>query len=143
MILGQDVYHAIRPLEYFAADEKRSPFAVRLPIGWVLSGPLPSSSGLISKCFKANMEQDFELASQVKSWYDMESYGALKQVDPRSVSDARAHDILENTTVHNGEKVRYWNAVRYRNCGTPVYTPRLWGNKFAHLRQLRASTHGK
>ena len=38
MILGQDVYHAIRPLEYFAADEKSSPFAVRLPIGWVLSG---------------------------------------------------------------------------------------------------------
>ena len=27
MILGQDVYHAIRPLEYFAADEKCSPFA--------------------------------------------------------------------------------------------------------------------
>ena len=33
MILGQDVYHAIRPLEYFAADEKCSPFAVGLPIG--------------------------------------------------------------------------------------------------------------
>ena len=29
MILGQDVYHAIRPLEYFSADEKRSPVAVR------------------------------------------------------------------------------------------------------------------
>ena len=104
MILGQDVYHAIRPLEYFAADEKCSPFAVRLPIGWVLSGPLPPSSGLVSTCFKANMEQDFELASQVKSWYDMESYGALKQVDPRSTSDARAHVILENTTVHNGKR---------------------------------------
>ena len=104
MILGQDVYHAIRPLEYFAADEKSSPFAVRLPIGWVLSGPLPSSPGLVSTCFKANMEQDFELASQVKSWYDMESYGALKQVDPQSSSDARAHEILENTTVHNGKR---------------------------------------
>ena len=86
-ILGQDVYHAIRPLEYFAADEKSSPFAVRLPIGWVLSGPLPSSSVLVSTCFKANVEQDFEPASQAKSWYDMESYGALKQVDPRSASD--------------------------------------------------------
>ena len=81
MILGQDVYHAIRPLQYFA-DKKCSPFAVRLPIGWALSGPLPSSSGLVSTCFKANMEQDFELASQVKSWYDMESYSALQQVDP-------------------------------------------------------------
>ena len=29
MILGQDVYHATRPLEYFAADEKCSPFAVK------------------------------------------------------------------------------------------------------------------
>ena len=37
MILGQDVYHAIRPLEYFAADKKCSPFAVRSPIGWVLA----------------------------------------------------------------------------------------------------------
>ena len=104
MILGQDVYNSIRPLEYFAADENCSPFAVRLPIGWVLSGPLPSSSSLVSTCFKANMEQDFELASLVKSWYDMESYGALKQVDPRSASDARAHEILENTTVHNGKR---------------------------------------
>ena len=31
--LGQDVYHAIRPLKCFAADEKCSPFAVHLPIG--------------------------------------------------------------------------------------------------------------
>ena len=104
MILGHDVNHAIRPLEYFAADEKCSPFAVRLPIGWVLCSPLPSSSGLVSTCFEANMEQDFELASQLKSWYDMESYGALKQIDPRSAADARAHDILENTTVHNGKR---------------------------------------
>ena len=34
MIHGQDVCHAIRPLEYFSADEKRSPVAVRLPIGY-------------------------------------------------------------------------------------------------------------
>ena len=95
MMLGQDVYHALRPLEYFAADEKSSLFAVRLPIGWFLSGPLPSSSGLVSTCFKAKMEQDFELASQVKSWYHMKSYGELKQVDPRSASDARAHEILK------------------------------------------------
>ena len=104
MILGQDVYHAIRLLEYFAADEKYSPFAVRLPIGWVLSNPLPSSSGLLSTCFKANMAQDFELASQVNPWYDKESYGALKQVDQLSTADARALVILETTIVHNGKR---------------------------------------
>ena len=43
MKLVQDVYHAIRPLEYFPADEMRSSFAVCLPISWVLSGLLPSN----------------------------------------------------------------------------------------------------
>ena len=104
MILGKDVYNAIRPLDYLAAEKKCSPFAVRLSIGWILSCPLTPSSGLVWTCFKANMEQNFELPSQVKSWYDMESYGALKKVHPRSASDARAHDIHENTTVHNGKK---------------------------------------
>ena len=104
MILGQDVYHAFRPLEYISADEKCSRFAVRLPIGWVLSGPIPSSSSLVSTCFKVNIEQDFELACQVKSWYDMESYGAFKQVDPRSAADARAQEILETLTFHNGQR---------------------------------------
>ena len=47
------------------------------------------------------MEQDFELTSLVKCWHDMGLYDALKQVDPRSAADARALDILENTTVHN------------------------------------------
>ena len=52
MMIGQDVYHAIRPLEYFSANEKRSPVAVRLHIGWILSGSLPSSSCLTSTYFK-------------------------------------------------------------------------------------------
>ena len=34
----------------------------------------------------------------------MESYGALRQVDPRSTADARALDIRENTTVLNGKR---------------------------------------
>ena len=50
------------------------------------------------------MEQDFDLASKVISWYDIESYCALKQVDPQSTADARALlAVLENTTVHNGK----------------------------------------
>ena len=55
-------------------------------------------------CFKANIEQDFELACQVKSWYDMELYGAFKQVDPRTAADARAQEKLESTTFHNGQR---------------------------------------
>ena len=34
----------------------------------------------------------------------METYGALVQLDPRSAADGRVREILENTTVHNGEK---------------------------------------
>ena len=44
LIIGQDAFHAIRPLEYFETDSKHAPIAVRLPLGWVLSGPLPVSS---------------------------------------------------------------------------------------------------
>ena len=34
----------------------------------------------------------------------MESYGAYKQVDPRSAADARAQEILETTTFHNSQR---------------------------------------
>ena len=78
MILGQDVFHSIRPLEYFESDRANTPIAVRLPLGWVLSGPLPSATGLFSTCFKAvaSSEKVSILAEQLRSWYDMESYGA-------------------------------------------------------------------
>ena len=104
MILGQDVYHAIRPIEYFESDSKCAPVAVRLPIGWVLSGPLPATSKFISSCFKIVTEPETDLAEQLKSWYDMESYGAVKEVEPRSSSDRRAVEILEKTTFNDGKR---------------------------------------
>ena len=50
------------------------------------------------------MEQDFEINSQVKSWYVMEVFGAFKQVKPRSAADAFAQKILTNIPVHNGKR---------------------------------------
>ena len=75
LILGQDVFHCIRALEYFETDRKNTPIAVRLPLGWVLSGPLLSTLGLISTCFKAvtQRETDSKLADQIRRWYDIES----------------------------------------------------------------------
>ena len=104
MILGQDVFHCICPLEYFEADRPNTPIAVRSPLGWVLSGPPPSTTGLFSTCFKAvtNSENDSIIAEQLRSWYDMESYGAYKQVDSRPAADARAMKILEETTFNDG-----------------------------------------
>ena len=131
MILGQDVYHAIRPLEYFSADDKLSPVAVRLPIGWVLSGPLPSSFCITSTCFKVNIEHTNELVSQVKSWYDIDSFGANKQVDSRSAADARAHKILESTTIHNG--LRYDVGILWAADNT-----KLPNNYFSSLVQLKS-----
>ena len=104
MILGQDVYHAIRPIEYFKSDSKCAPVAVRLPIRWVPSGPLPATSSFISSCFKTVTEPEKDLAEQLKSWYDMESYGAVKKVESRSSSDRRAVEILEKTTFNDGTR---------------------------------------
>ena len=134
MILGQDVYHAIRPFEYLSADEKRSPVALRLTIGWVLSGPLPSSSCLTSTCFKVNIEHDKDLASQIKSWYDIESFGANKQVDLRSAADEGTHEILESTTVRDSKKsLRYDVGMLWAADNT-----KLPNNYFYFLVQLKS-----
>ena len=84
-------------------DDKNSPCSVRLPIGWVLSGPLPPSGHSTSSCFKCVVE-DSSLTDQINSWYELESYGAFKQVDARSAADKHALSILNFETVHNGER---------------------------------------
>ena len=105
MILGQEVFHSIRLLEYFESDRKDTPIAVRIPLGWVLCGPLPSTSGLVSTCFKTVVtrnESDSKLADHLRSWNELESFAAMKQVDLRTASDARASKILQETTYHDG-----------------------------------------
>ena len=93
MILGQDVFHAIKPLEYFQGRNQNTPVAVCMPIGWVLSGPLPSTKGVRATTFKCNVE-DVALADQVKKWYELESYGTFKQADTRSSADKDAQKFL-------------------------------------------------
>ena len=104
MILGQDVYHAIRPIEYFESESKCAPVAVRLPIACVLKGPLPSSSNFVSSCFKAIIEPEQDLVEQLRTWYEVESYGAMKEVNPRSSADRRAVEILEKNTTHDDQR---------------------------------------
>ena len=102
VIIGQDYYHAVKPIEFILRDDKNSPCSVRLPIGWVISGPLPPSVNSTSSCFKCVVE-DSSLIDQIKSWYELESYGAFKQVDARSDADIHVLSILNSETVHNGE----------------------------------------
>ena len=79
------------------------------------------------------MEIDHEnvLASQVNSKYDIESFGANKQVDLRSAAEARAHKILEKTTVHNG--LRYDVGMLWAADNT-----KLPNNNFPSLVQLKS-----
>ena len=130
MILGQDVFHAIKPLEYFQGRNQNTPVAVRMPIGWVLSGPLPSPIGVRATTFKCNVE-DVALADQVKKWYELESYGTFKQADPRSSADKRAQKILDSTTIHDGS--RYIVGMLW--AADNIYLP---GNFYASLVQLES-----
>ena len=101
--MGQDAFQAIRPMEYFESDLKNSPVAVRLTLGCVLSCHLPTSSGLIVTCFKANTDPD-SLPTQLRAWYDIELFGAMKQVAQRSTADKEALEILNDTTYHDGTR---------------------------------------
>ena len=99
MILGQDVFHRIRPLEYLDTDRKDTPTAVRLPLGWVLSGPLPVTSGFVSTCFKAvsRGEEDIKLVDRHRSCDGTEPSSARKQFEPRTVERFRAANTPEQT----------------------------------------------
>ena len=84
-------------MEYFELDLNNSTVAVRLPLGCVLGCPLPASCGLIATCFRANTDPE-TLPAQLCAWYDIESFGAMKQVDSRSNADKRALETLNDTT---------------------------------------------
>ena len=84
-------------------DNNKSTCYSRQPIGWVISGPLQPSVSSTSSCFKCVVE-DSSLTDQIKSWYELESYGAFKQVDARSAADKHALSTLNSESVHYGER---------------------------------------
>ena len=111
MILGYDTFHVIQPLKYLETDRKGTAIAVLLPLVWILIGPLPSTSGIFSTCFEVvtQIANDFTLADQFGSWYDLESFGAYKEVDLSSASDNRGQKIFEDTTYH--DRFRYQDGM--------------------------------
>ena len=86
------------------------PWAVKLPIGWVLSVPLPNCKSLkASVCFAssgASIDEsaDFDLELQVSKWWDLESYVSFVSVDPGSKIDKKALETLEKTCVFTGKR---------------------------------------
>ena len=75
---------------------------MRTPLGWVLSGPLPSRLSGGASMFKDNAVDDQDLAVHLRTWWDLETYSAVRSVDPRAKGDRSAQEILESTTVHDG-----------------------------------------
>ena len=133
LLIGQDSFHAIRPEEYFKSenDPNTSPIAVRLPIGWVLSGPMPTSTGFLSTCFKCNTD-DTELACQIKRLYEIESNGAYKHINYRSAEDERAAKLLDSSTVHDGS--RYAVGVLWAE--ESIMLPDNYYSSLVHLESL-------
>ena len=103
VILGQDAYHLIRPLEY-KSGEKSQPWAVKTALGWTVSGALPKkeTSHLSVSC-NLSVASD-PLSDQMKKWWDMETYSSVCNVTGKSKEEKRALSILEKTTKHNGER---------------------------------------
>ena len=101
VILGQDAYHLIRPLEY-KFGERNQPWAVETALSWTISGALPikETSNLSVSC-NLPVASD-PLANQMRKWSDMETYASVCDVSGRS-KKKRALSILEGTTKHNGE----------------------------------------
>ena len=103
MMLEQDVFHAIKLLENIKGGNQKTAVAVRMPIGWVLSGSLSSPNGVLSTTFKFK-DEDVALAEQVKKWYELESNGTFKPSDHRYAADKRDLKSLDSTRLHDGSR---------------------------------------
>ena len=75
MILGQDVFHFIHPLEYFDSDCKNARCRlsfVGVGIKWTSSSDFGSVLGVFQGCYE-NKDADTKLVDQLRSWYSADS----------------------------------------------------------------------
>ena len=102
VILGQDCYSLIRPLEY-RNNGQHKPWAVRTQLGWMVCGPLPADEICECAVVSTNFSnQESRLAEQLRHWWDLKSYGTQYKVDNRSKEDREALKILEKSIKHDG-----------------------------------------
>ena len=130
LLLGQDAFAGTCPIEVASLDA-RSPCAVRTPLGWVASGPLPAEFVRSVSSFHASIDFDDGLADQLRTWWDLETYAAARSVDPRAKCDQQAVEILETSTHHDG--TRYVVGMLWADP-----TAELPNNYFAALAQYRS-----
>ena len=102
VILGQNVFSAICPIGYRTSDN-HIPRAVQLPIGWVVSGPMPNCKQLKESCWifsttdidldETDSSANF-LSGQVCKRWELQSFSSLVNIQPRSKSDKHAWKFL-------------------------------------------------
>ena len=103
VILGQDAYHLIRPLEY-KSGEKSQPWAVKTDLRWTVSGAFPKNeTSYLSVSCNLSIASD-PLSEQKKKVWDMKTYSSVCNVTGKSKEEKRALSILEETTKDNGER---------------------------------------
>ena len=72
VVLGQEAFPLICPVACKNGGAN-TPWAVKLPLAWALSGSLPASEK--AQCYSVcSMNKDEELTAVVKYWRDLESY---------------------------------------------------------------------
>ena len=110
VILGKDAFPLICPVAYKNGGVN-TPWAVKLPLAWTISGPLPTSEK--AQCYSVcSVSKDEELTAVVKQWWDLESYGTVVAVDNRSSEDKQALAHLNDTIRYNDGQYRVgllWN----------------------------------
>ena len=92
----------------------------------------------MSTCFKDVTVNEIGtgLADQLRSWHDMESFGAEKQVDTTTAADARASRGLQEKTYH--ARCRY--QVGMLRADDEISLP---NNYFSALAQLKLNNESK
>ena len=98
VILGQDAYSLMRPLEYKYCGNNY-PWAVKVPLGWTLSGPVPNSERTESSFLSNDSQENQELTEIGRKWWEIESYGTTFQVNSRTLEDKKSLEILEKITL--------------------------------------------
>ena len=103
VILGQDVYHLIRPLEY-KSGERSQPWAVKTALRWTVSrAPPKKETSRLSVSCNLSIASD-PLSEQMKKRWDMETNYSVCNVTGKLKEEKRALSTLEKTTKHNSER---------------------------------------
>ena len=111
--LGQDCYDIHYPLKFKKSDDKTAPLAVKLKIGWALSGHLPVKQAT-TFATTANAVSEDKIANQLSKWWDIESYASNCDVTGQLKRQTETNQNIEaNNSIH-WCKMRSWTSMSRR-----------------------------